>query len=59
MLVIPEKPRANRTDDFLSSSLVLFQVKTRDLGGYASTRQFTQAISDACLEYASVKRGDW
>jgi len=35
------------------------KVKTRDLGGYASTRQFTQAISDACLEYASVKRGDW
>merc|ERR1719158_2783965 len=35
------------------------KVKTRDLGGYASTRQFTQAISDACLEYSSVKRGDW
>merc|ERR1719232_2237909 len=35
------------------------KVKTRDLGGYASTRQFMQAISDACLEYASVKRGDW
>ena len=37
----------------------MFQVKTRDLGGFATTRQFTQAISDACLEYASVKRGDW
>ena len=42
------REHAKRVENSVERVLADKKVRTRDLGGFATTRQFTQAVVDAC-----------
>ena len=43
------REHAKRVENGVERVLADQKVKTRDLGGFATTRQFTKAVVDACV----------